>query len=359
MNKIKKKIGILPNSVDFSHPQDRRRYVPFLTRLGSDYEIAEYDKSYDILYLSLSCDLNMWAHYRRMNEETRIIFDLSDNYLKGGPVQSLIRSVGHYVTGRTDSFKLDYRVTIKNILNVADVICVGSVEQKTFIENYTNGEVLVVRDSFEEFGNPSMIHSNYHASSNEINICWEGFSHSITPTIKFIKDFVSQLERSFGKVINIYFITDRKSCKYFGRYLCEDLESILEREFRLTSKVNAVFLDWSVKNMIFVANNCHFSIIPICGNEIARSKPENKLLLFWYLGLPVIASNIPSYSRVYKQFGLSKFCCSTMEEWVRAASYIIGDTQEYMKSSEDIYHFINDNLSTAAIDQQMKIVFGL
>ena len=52
-------VGFLPNSADFSHPQDRRRYMPFLKDLGIKAETAIFTKHYDVLYVSLNCDLNL------------------------------------------------------------------------------------------------------------------------------------------------------------------------------------------------------------------------------------------------------------------------------------------------------------
>jgi hypothetical protein len=359
MSKVQKKIGILPNSVDFSHPQDRRRYVPFLSRFGCEYDTAIFDNSYDILYMSLSCDLNMWANYRKKNPNTRIIFDLSDNYLTAGAFQSFIRSVGHYISGRTKTLMFDYRASIQNILDIADIICVGSVEQKSFIENRTSGKIIITRDSFEEFDKPRVIKCNCDVKSGEVNICWEGFPHSIIPTIRFIKEFLNEIAESMGVVINIYFITDRKSCKYFGKYMCEELDVILNREFRSNRKINAFLLDWSIENMLFATMKCDFSIIPVSDDKFARSKPENKLLLYWYLGLPVITSNIPSYSRLADQFGLSKFCCSSINDWISAAKCLICKPEEYIKSSDKIYLYINDNLLTDSIDRNMREVFGI
>ena len=71
MDKIK--VGFLPNSEDFSHPQDRRRYVPFVSKLGIILEIAQFAEHYDILYISLNCDLNKWAKYKKHHAPKTVI----------------------------------------------------------------------------------------------------------------------------------------------------------------------------------------------------------------------------------------------------------------------------------------------
>ena len=44
------KLGIIPNSMDFSHPQDRRRYVKYIVEKGVNFEIAHFGSFYDVLY---------------------------------------------------------------------------------------------------------------------------------------------------------------------------------------------------------------------------------------------------------------------------------------------------------------------
>ena len=55
------KLGIIPNSMDFSHPQDRRRYVKYIVEKGVNFEIAHFGSFYDVLYISLNCDINLWS----------------------------------------------------------------------------------------------------------------------------------------------------------------------------------------------------------------------------------------------------------------------------------------------------------
>ena len=80
-------VGCIPNSFDFQHPADRRRYIPFFRDNEIKYEIADFEKNYDILIVSINSDLEKWSSYndKRLDrtKSTRIIFDLSDLYQKG------------------------------------------------------------------------------------------------------------------------------------------------------------------------------------------------------------------------------------------------------------------------------------
>ena len=86
-----KLFGIVPSSDDFSHPCDRRRYIPFLHSEGVDYERAIFTKHYSVLYISLSADLTLWRKYKKYHKikRTKIVFNLSDNYLS----ENILKSV--------------------------------------------------------------------------------------------------------------------------------------------------------------------------------------------------------------------------------------------------------------------------
>jgi hypothetical protein len=58
-------VGCIPNSPDFRHPADRRRYLFYFERNGIGYETAEFEKRYESVYISLSADLNLWCNYKK------------------------------------------------------------------------------------------------------------------------------------------------------------------------------------------------------------------------------------------------------------------------------------------------------
>jgi len=53
-----------------------------------------------------------------------------------------------------------------------------------------------------------------------------------------------------------------------------------------------------------------------------RLQPENKLLLFWSLGVPVIDTNTKSYSRVMKSIN-EDYLCDSLEEWQRKITIFV------------------------------------
>jgi len=296
-------VAFLPNSSDFMHPQDRRRYVPFMRDFGIKREIAKFDVHYDVLYVSLNCDLNLWSKYKSLhdNKKTRIIFDLSDNYLKAGTISSCVRSIVHFGSGKTRQLNFDYRSSIKKMLSCADVVTVGSEEQKQYLSKY-HDEIIVVRDYFKP-EIKEVVDPTYTVSDNELNIFWEGFSHGSKSIFKGIKKLISPLRGNYSK-IRLHVVTDAKYCKIMGKYLCRGTLSILQNLFNDIG-VEVCFYPWSVSNLNLAAARSSLAIIWLPNDEFMRSKPENKLLLCWSLGLPTIASDSGSYERVMRVSGNS------------------------------------------------------
>ena len=60
--------------------------------------------------------------------------------------------------------------------------------------------------------------------------------------------------------------------------------------------------------------SCDLALIPIPNHALMRSKPENKLILFWMLGLPTVVTDTPSYARVMRDAGVN-CAASDLAQW--------------------------------------------
>lgn len=305
-------VGCIPNSPDYSHPQDRRRYVPYFKKRGIAFETSDYEKDYDIVYISLIADLNKWCNYKnkqlKKSKNVRIVFDLSDSYLATGYISDPLRSIYHYLSGRTASFRLSYKKTVLKMIEYTDVLICGSHEQKHLLDQYHHN-VVVVRDYFLE--DITLTKSNYKLSRpHELNILWEGFSHGNIEIFKMLKIILTNL---YGFKVNIHFITDSEYCRIGASHLCRPTYSILKKIFS-QSDVSFHLYDWNAVTFSSIAIACDFALIPIPNHPKMMLKPENKLLLLWLMGLPVITSKTPSYARVMNDIN-EDYICSNREEW--------------------------------------------
>jgi hypothetical protein len=68
------------------------------------------------------------------------------------------------------------------------------------------------------------------------------------------------------------------------------------------------------------------AIIPLdLSDPFAAGKPENKVLLFWRMGVPAVVSASPAYARAMAGAGLDG-ACSSADDWCRALESLV--TQE-------------------------------
>jgi hypothetical protein len=351
---MKKMIGCLPNSPDYKHPQDRRRYIPYFQAKGIEYETADYNRDYDVLYVSLSADLNKWCDYKdkqlRKGKEVKVIFDLSDFYLVGGRLKDGLRSIFHYFSGRTKTLKSSYRNSVLKMIDNTDVLICGSLEQKLQLSDY-HSRVVVVRDYF---GNEtSLVKSKYSlVKEGELNIVWEGLSHGNLQLFNMLRDIVKGVN---DIKVRVHFITDSEYCSLGGKHLCKPTFSVLKKVFSGTD-ISFYHYDWNTITFSSVATSCDLALIPISNDPIMQQKPENKLLLFWSLGIPVIATNTKSYSRVMNSIN-EDYVCDSLEDWQRKITIFTSSQksrENYMLAASK---YVSEQCSIEAIVKTYEDIF--
>jgi len=226
------------------------------------------------------------------------------------------------------------------MLEVSDLVTVGSVEQRSEIALHHNN-VVIVRDFFDGDTRPELLDKAKELDRSVINILWEGFSHGSLSIFRRFRKIAGSLDPTLRNV-NLHVVTDSKICGLMGKFFCVGTERILTHLFRNT-KVKVKFYHWTIENINKAASQCDFAIILIPDSPFMQSKPENKLLFCWSLGLPTLTSDTPSYSRVMRDSGNLDCALNSDEEWVmtinkfsdskeRRDSNIVGGL-EYIKST--------------------------
>lgn len=87
------------------------------------------------------------------------------------------------------------------------------------------------------------------------------------------------------------------------------------------------FHTWDEATCANIIIGCDLAIIPIdLSDPFMTGKPENKLLLFWRMGIPVVTSATPTYERTIRNAGLDgRFVCRNQEEWILAIERMMDD----------------------------------
>jgi len=327
-------VGYASHSVDYSHPADRRKFHYYLKHRAVQFEQASLNQHYDLTYITSSADIISWA--RKMEESRRasmggkFIFELCDAYLHSGgfEVKSALRGLYRYVSGKSASLGLSYKKSLAKIIRLSDAVVCGSVEQKQMLEGL-NDNVWEITDSFRD--DLRSTKTSYEIDYRQVNVVWEGLASGNYKNFVMLRDVLSGAN---GVKVNLHIISDKEYCLAGARHACRATTDILDRIFAGTN-VSVYFYSWHRSTFSAIAASCDFALIPIPNDSLMKWKPENKLILLWLLGLPVICSGIPAYQRVMKNAGLDWVCEST-SQWEEKLALLTGSQrrrEEYIKTA--------------------------
>jgi len=305
MNKLKNlKIGYWPNTYEGDAPGDRRRFIFYADKTNILFEYYNSQSSYDIVILTQAADFGIVNLLKQKN--TKIIFECIDSYyIDSFSWKDIFRGVAKFTTRSTKSLFLNYRNKLREILKDVDAISCASIEQKNKLLEYnTNVHWIPDMINNEIF----KIKNNY--SNNEIiNIVWEGLGSNVYQ-LNILKDVLNEFSKSHEFKLNV--ITDlyfNKHLNSFGRTSTEKILSNLCEDICIKK--------WHKDTYAKLITECDIAIIPIDNtSKLALGKPENKLILFWKMGMPTLTSSTVSYSRVMKDSKIH-LGCNNDNEWLK------------------------------------------
>jgi hypothetical protein len=85
-------------------------------------------------------------------------------------------------------------------------------------------------------------------------------------------------------------------------------------------------MEWKEETAADIICSCDLAVIPIdLSDPFAFGKPENKLLLFWRMGMPVLTSSTPAYVRAMELAGLDMSCANSVEWEIKIEEYLINN----------------------------------
>ena len=307
------RIGYSAYSADQSKPGDRRRFPHYAKCRGISIELADPAETYDMVVLSARSDLTHWAD---SPDSTRIVYDLIDSYLAipESDFKARLRGLSKYAIGELSQPAWSYRRTIEKMARRADAVVCSTLEQKQMLEEFCPN-VHVILDFHTELAGPRKDH---YESSQPFRLVWEG----LPKNLHGFRDITEVLERvSREHPLALHLVTD---LHYF-----EFLDQLWKRSSRrLASRIleSSKIHTWNPKTLVSVATSSDLAVIPLDLNDpFAAGKPENKLFLFWRLGVPALVSATPAHRRAMDAAGLD-MAVAHPEEWEARLRLLI--TQE-------------------------------
>jgi hypothetical protein len=291
----KLRIYYSPHSSVVSHPADRRRTLFWAKERG---HIITYDvnSTYDVAVLSGRANFGMVP---KLRDRSRVVLDLVDGYLgKENIYVDWMRGISKVVTRQISTSPKPYRKILKEACELADGILCETPEQREVIFE-VNKNAFDILDSHEEFmfNSPKTEHEGN-------SIFWEGLPY----TIGGLRLLTLALDSLNKTDVSLQVLTDLQYFKFLGNYVKGDTQKLLDKTLG-KSAINTQLIPWSLENVQKSVLKSKFAVLPLDPEgPLNILKAENRLLIMWRLGLPVLTSPSLAYSRVMGSLGLNGIC---------------------------------------------------
>jgi len=340
----KLRIGYVPYLPDLSQPADRRRFPYFAKRNNVPFEVADKNREYDIILLTAPANLSLWLIYKKKHPETKFIFEMVDSLIfDSDTFNILFKGIGRYLLKKESSFYPDYKKLLIKWLKIADVIICSSTELRKIISRW-NSNVIVSLDYLQ---NETKFLKQDYTIKGKMKLVWEGQS-VVLPHLLIYKEVFKRI----NSFCELHIITDKKYPVY-GRIYKRDVETIINQ-----LPITTIFHKWQLYNNYNELSQCDCGIIPLDKkNAFGWHKPANKLISFWFTGLPTIVSNTPAYIELMNKAG-EKLYCSNNDEWV-AKIHQVKDMKAEERSAiaKKNLDFVRNNYSDKALDLIWNQIF--
>lgn len=297
------RIGYAGYSPDFSAPGDRRRFCAYARHRGLTFERADLGKSYDLVLVTHNGDLPGWtARKRHEGDRLKFVFELVDSYFaQTNPLRRLAKGCARYAMGTDSRLSPDFLATLIRACETADAVICSTPEQQSAIAQY-NRNVIVSFDWFDDELGPA---KTDYRRGEKLRIVWEG--QAVTaPNLQAIREPLNALEDR----VELHLVTDPLLHRHFGRFNALPTMRIFDG-----FECDVILHPWEAGSFAKHVTDADLAVIPIDkSNLFALGKPDNKLVMLWKLGMPVLATDTPAYARAMRGAGIDMLC-SDAGEW--------------------------------------------
>jgi len=305
------RIGYAGYSPDLRGPGDRRRFLAYAARRSLPFERAHVGHDYDLVLATHNGDIAGWTHRKRRDgARFKFVFELVDSYFNQvAPARRWLKGIARYLLGMDSRLSPDFLRTLIQACETADAVICSTEEQRDAISRY-NRNVHISFDWVDpELGAPKSDYSR----CGKLKLVWEGQSTTL-PNLQLLRGMLNR----FHDQVELHVVTDPLIYRHFGKY-----GPFPAREALRGINCDIIFHDWDASTFSAHIVACDLAIIPIDGrNRFWWGKPENKLVLLWKLGMPVLATATPVYRRVMTAAG-SDLLCQTEAQWASALQAIL------------------------------------
>jgi hypothetical protein len=338
------KLGYWPHHPSFGHPGDRRRFAFYAKERNIKFETASLKQEYDIVYLTTGCDLTGWLKYKKKHPATRIIYEIIDSYIQEDfNLFGLLRGPVRFLTSKESGLHFNYIGMIRTMIRTADAVVCSTPAQKEVMLPW-NSNIHISLDYFED---DIIERKNKYHVNGMIKAVWEGQAYTVSNLLS-----INNVLEKFGDQFELHVITDPVA-KFPLKIFDKKTDSILRK-----LKCRWQFHQWDKSSISHIISSADLALIPIDkSDKLMWFKPENKLLLFWQTGIPVLTTGTPAYKRVMQQAGVS-MTCDTSEDWVaQLTRFRQMDVNERTAIMQRAEHWLSKNHTRQSIGKNWDTIF--
>lgn len=344
------KIGYVPYNTDLTHPDDRRRFPYFAERNNVKFEIADSNKFYDIILLPAPANLTKWLLYKKKNPQTRFVFEMVDSLIyQSDTFNTLFKGIGRFVVGKESFPCFNHKEILIKWLKIADVVICSSEKIKNDIQIW-NRNVVVSLDYLEH--EYKFLKTDY-SINGKMKLLWEG-QGVIVPHFLHFKEMFKRV----SSFCELHVVTSETFPKY-GPYVKRNVASFLQQ-----LPIETHFHKWDINKNTALFSQLDCGIIPLDNkNSYGWHKPANKLISFWFSGLPTLTSNTPAYIDAAGDLSTGLLCANE-DEWVEKLHVLRNMKEEARKKmAHENYgvareHYSNETHDSIWINIFEKIKVG-
>jgi hypothetical protein len=338
------KIGYVPYLNDMSHPGNRRRFPYFANRKNIMFEIANPQKVYDIVLLVGQGNISEWILYKKKHPETKFIFEMTDSVIFTSDIfRTLFKGIGRFILRRETLLYLNYKKPVEKWLKMADVVICSSREVKEKI-SHLNENIIMSLDYLES---EYRYLKKEYTTGKKLKLVWEGLGVSLHHLLNFKEVF-----KEINSFCELHIITSEKFPGW-GNLSKIHVKTILKQ-----LPINTIFHQWDINTKDQILSDCDLGIIPLNKkNLFAWHKPANKLVSFWFTGLPVIVSDTPAYIDMMNGAREAYYCSNTLEWLSKIKEFQALSPNDRKLLSEKNHRYVKKYCSDEALDKVWMEIF--
>ncbi len=295
-------VGYVPHGPAMDRPFDRRRFPRFARSRGLALDVVDRWSSHDCYILSPSADVTRWVD---APPNVRIVVDLPDAYLaEDFSIRRAVRGVAKWVGGESARPVASYRRALERLLQRADAVVCSTGDQAEAVSAF-NDNVHPILDLHGEF--PVVEPSG--PRSDRLELVWEGLTATLPAVSAILPALRSMADR---RSVCLHLVTDLEAPRYMNRFVVRRTADLVA-DWGVPIELH----QWSVDCLVEVAGSADLAVVPVDLNApFAAGKPENRMRIFWRLGLPVVASSSPAHRRAMTVAGLGdRWLCDGLDDW--------------------------------------------